>query len=102
MKQASKLILTIIFLLLLNGCTTNEPPLESLKVSRDYPEDQLPLYDDAFVIDMIESEDKIELIYGISDDTDDVQEYYIDLFGDIGLPMKESIYNDGIFFILAL
>ena len=67
--------------------------VDGVKVPRDYPDDQLEIYDDAIVFEAEEDEEEITLMYGTKDEIDDIIDFYEDLFDDNGLNVEES--DDG-------
>jgi len=100
-----KITLLLVFLMsaaiLLSGCAviTNildplpDEYVDGVKYSRDYPDKELEIYDDAIVFEAEEDDDEIVIKYGTEDEIDDVIDFYEDLFDDNGLTVDES--DDG-------
>ena len=88
MKNIRRIILlTLVTLLacsLFLGCTLLIPEeyTEGVKLERDYPEDEMPLMDDAIVYSSDADNDTITIKYGVEDDLDDVADFYKDFFDD--------------------
>ena len=86
------------FALLLSGCSAltnilNPIPqeyTEGVKVPREYPDDDLEIYDDATVFEVDEDDEEIKLTYGTEDDMDDVIDFFEDLFEDNDLIIDEQ------------
>ncbi len=81
MKHTRKILLLIAILLLLSaallGCdTVPEEYTDGVKLDRDYPEDDMPIADDAVIYYCDEDEDEITVRYGTSEDLDDVADFY--------------------------
>ncbi len=91
-------ILTLFAATILTGCATVKniiDPLpdeytEGLRLSRDFPEDDIELYYDAVIFKQDESEDEISLNYGVLDELDEVIGFYDDILTDNGLTVEES------------
>ncbi len=101
MKRLNVVMLAIIVtvVLLFSGCaviTNIFDPLpdeykDGVDFSRDYPDDELELYDDALVFEADEEEDEeITLKYGSEDELDDLIDFYEDMFDDNELTVDET------------
>ncbi|MBN2878444.1 MAG: hypothetical protein JXN65_02330 [Clostridia bacterium] len=99
MKSKKFLIAVMICLLaLFTGCSAisslidplPEEYVDGVRVARDYPDDSLPIYDDAIVYAYEEDDGTIELSYGTEDDVDDVADFYEDIFDSGDLKVDES------------
>lgn len=78
MRKSTGLILLATALLLVSGCV---PRIFRVGVDYDdYPDRDLPLYDDAIVFDYEEDDDEVEIVFGTQDDVDDVMEFYQEYF----------------------
>ncbi len=93
-----KVALVITVVLLFSGCAVinnifNPLPDEykdGVKYSRDYPDDELELYDDALVFEADEDDEEITLKYGSEDELDDLIDFYEDLFDDKEMTIDEA------------
>ena len=75
---------------ILASCVPSEYK-KGLDLSRGYPEDDMPLYDDAVVFAAEEDKDEIEISYGVKDgDVDDVADFYKDHFEDNGIILSKE------------
>ena len=64
---------------------------KGVKLSRDYPEKDLPIYDDAVVFECDESSKGVDISYGVKDgDVDDVADFYKDYFEDEGIVLTKE------------
>ena len=89
------LLLTITILLICTvflGCNLFEPKqvLEEVRLSKDYPEDELPLYDDAFVYESDGDDESVTIRYASKDDIDDVVDFYKDLFENNSITLDKE------------
>ncbi len=100
-KLAFILVFVLSAAMLFTGCAviTNildplpDEYVDGVRVSKDYPDDQLELYDDAIVFETEEDDEEITLTYGTVDEIDDVIDFYEDMFDDNDLTVDES--DDG-------
>lgn len=90
MKKMTKILLVVIIVviliviaILLGSCLPKEYRV-GVKLDRDYPEDELPIYDDAIVYECDDDRDEITVEYGTDDDIDDVIDFYQDFYEDDG------------------
>jgi len=99
MKSRKILIAVILCLLVMfSGCSAisslvdplPDEYVDGVRVARDYPDDSLPIYDDAIVYAYEEDEDTIELSYGTEDDVSDIADFYEDIFDSGDLNVEES------------
>ena len=99
MKKFIVLVALIMsFSLLFSGCAvlTNildplpEEYVEGLRLSRDFPDDELELYDDAIVFDQEDDDEEISITYGVEDEIDDVIDFYEELFEDNELTIEDA------------
>ncbi len=83
-RRASLLIISMMLLCsLLLGCVfVPEEYTKGVKLDRDYPDDDMPIYDEAIVYFSEEDEGDITIEYGVADDLDDVVDFYKDHFED--------------------
>ncbi|MBN2879737.1 MAG: sugar-binding protein [Clostridia bacterium] len=96
-KNTALLVFIITAVIFLCGCDmlTNildplpEEYIDGIKYSRDYPDDELPIYDDAIVYESDEDDDEITLSFGTEDDMDDVIDFYEEVFDESGLLINE-------------
>ena len=68
--------------------------IEGIRYSREYPDDELAIYDDAIVFESDISEGSISLFYGTADGIDDVIDFYEDMF-ESGELKLDGIKDDG-------
>ncbi|MBT3319836.1 MAG: hypothetical protein HN948_02375 [Clostridia bacterium] len=85
MKHTRKILLLIALLLLISatllGCNTiPEEYTVGVKLDSDYPEDDMPIIDDALVYFSDKDADEITVRYGTGEDLDDVADFYRDFF----------------------
>ena len=94
---------TIILTLAFSGCEaikgiSNKIPeeyTEGIKYDRDFPDDELEIYDGAVVFDSKKIFDEIVLSFGTEDDFDDVLEFYKEFFEENGIvPAEETEDRD--------
>ncbi|MBT3319837.1 MAG: hypothetical protein HN948_02370 [Clostridia bacterium] len=96
MKKAQKVSLLIAALLLISvvliGCNTIPGKYtDGVKLTRDYPEDDMPLADDALVFYCDKDDSQITVEYGTQDDLDDIADMYKDFFEDNAIiPTNET------------
>lgn len=93
-KRFSFTIVILCFVLMLSGCFLLNPIpkeyIEGIRLPREYPDDDLEIYDDATVFEVEEDDEEITLTYGTEDDIDDVIDFYEDLFDDNNLTIDEQ------------
>ena len=87
MKSGKKNLLLIVSILLLCalllGCTIiPEEYTKGVKLDRDYPDDDMPIMDDAIVYFSDDDKESITIEYGVEDDLEDVVDFYMDHFED--------------------
>ncbi len=77
---------------LLLGCTLLIPDeyTDGVKLDRDYPEDDMPIMDDAIVYYSDGDDESITIKYGVSDDLDDVVDFYKDHFEDNDIVLDDE------------
>ncbi|MCK5129623.1 MAG: hypothetical protein KAQ68_07215 [Clostridiales bacterium] len=81
-KLIAVIVLTALIVTAFAGCIPSEYK-KGLKLGRDYPDKELPIYDDAIVFSYEEDDDgEVTLEAGTEDDVDDVADFYKDLFED--------------------
>ncbi len=80
-KKLKTILLIIMTAVLFTSCLPKEYK-DGVKLDRDYPEDELPIYDDAIVYECEDDKDEITVNYGTEDDIDDVIDFYQDFFED--------------------
>jgi len=95
MKSKRKLFVLILASLLacsmLLGCiSVPEEYTKGVKLDRDYPEDDMPIMDDAIVFSCEESDTSITIEYGVDDDLDDVVDFYKDHFDDNDIALEDE------------
>ena len=57
---------------------------------KNYPDRDMPIYDDAVVFEYEDDDDSHEIIFGSSDDVDDVMEFYQEFFEDEDIILSEE------------
>lgn len=76
---AMLLLITSMFV----GCNIiPEEYTKGVKLDRSYPEDDMPIYDDALVYYCKDDDESITIKFGTQDDLDDVTDFYKDYFED--------------------
>lgn len=60
----------------------------------NYPERDLPIYDDAIVYEYEDDDEEVTIMYGTEDDVDDVIEFYQDYFEDEGIVLDQEDEED--------
>ena len=95
MKHIRTLLLLIAAVLLIfslaAGCTRiPEAYTDGVKLDRAYPEDDMPIMDDAVIYYCDEDDDEITIKYGVEDDLDDVVDYYRDHFDDNDMELDDE------------
>lgn len=81
-KFIALLLFSLLVVIAIVGCTPSEYT-NGVKMSHTYPDNTLPIYDDAIVFSYEEDEDdKVSLEFGSTDDIDDISDFYKDLFKD--------------------
>jgi len=96
MKTMRKIIFfTLVTLLacsLLLGCTVLIPKeyTEGVRLDRDYPENDMPIMDDALVYSSEADDETITIKYGVADDLDDVVDFYKDHFEDNEIALDDE------------
>ncbi len=101
-KAITALLLAVIMALLtaFSGCSLNEkiPFLnkvpqqytEGIKYDKDFPDDELEIYDDAIVFEEVSYFGEIILLCGTTDDIDDIVSFYKDFFEDNEIELIEE------------
>ena len=109
MKAMHKIILLTLCTLLacspLLGCALLVPEqyTDGVRLDRNYPEDDMPIMDDALVYFSEGDDETITIKYGVNEDLDDVVDFYKDHFEDNEIVLddesdRSSRYNaEGIF-----
>lgn len=87
MKQTRKALLIILTLLLVlatfAGCNPiPEEYTDGVRLERDYPEDDMPIFDDAVIYYCEDDDNAITIRFGTQEDLDDVADFYKDFFED--------------------
>jgi len=86
MKHINKILVMVFAVILILSTASCSVNIYKKGVSdyREYPEDDLPIYDDAVVFkyDYNKDRKRVKLSYGTGDDIDDVIEFYQDYFED--------------------
>lgn len=75
-----------------------EKYVDGLREPKDLP-DELELYDDAIVYDVDEDDESVELSYGVSEDLDEIIDFYEDLFDENEIEIIESDDDDDEFYV---
>jgi len=96
-RNAAFIVFIMMAAIFLCGCDmlTNifdplpEEYTDGVKLSRDYPDDELPIYDDAVVYECDDDDDEITLSFGTEDDMDDVIEFYEEVFDEGNILISE-------------
>lgn len=91
----SKLLLLLAFVMLVSavfvGCDQiPEEYTEGVKLDKSYPDEDMPIYDDAVVYYCDDDENEISIKYGVEDDLDDVADFYKDHFEDIEIELEDE------------
>ncbi len=82
MKKLIMIVALVMVIACFAGCVPAQYK-EGVDVSKDYPDDNLPIYNEAIVFEYeIDDDDFIELSYGSEDDVNDVADYYNELFDE--------------------
>lgn len=80
-KKPFILLITIVFVLINASCFPSN--IKEYKLDRNYPDDIVPVYDDAIIYDYENNEDQEHEVYaGTKDTVSDVAEFYSDFFDD--------------------
>lgn len=86
------LVLVLVMAIALSGCI---PSVFTKGVDFDnYPEKDLPIYDDAIVFEYEDDDDEVTIKYGTEDDVDDVTEFYQDYFEDEDIVLSDENEED--------
>lgn len=101
-KLSIVLALVLCISVLFSGCAlimnlTDPLPeeyIEGIKLPKDYPDDDLEIYDDAIVFEEEEDDDEITIKYGTEDELDDIIDFFEDLFDEDNLTLDESEEKD--------
>lgn len=73
------------------GCNIiPEEYTEGVKLDRSYPEDDMPIYDDALVYYCKDDDEGVTIKFGTQDGLDDVTDFYKDYFEDSGIVPDEK------------
>ncbi len=91
-RKATLLFVALLMLCsVLLGCT-NIPKeyTEGVKLDRDYPEDDMPIMDDAIIFYSDSDDEEITIEYGVNDDLDDVVDFYKDHFEDNEIALDDE------------
>lgn len=91
----SKLFLLVALVVLVSvvfiGCEQiPEEYTEGVRLERSYPEDDMPIYDDAVVYYFDDDESEISIKYGVKDDLEDVAEFYKDHFENNEIVLEDE------------
>ncbi|MBT3319839.1 MAG: hypothetical protein HN389_08755 [Clostridia bacterium] len=113
MKNTKKITIfvlsTLLLCSLLLGCVViPEEYTKGVRPDSDYPDDDMPIMDDAIVYFSEGGDEEITIKYGVSDDLDDVVDFYKDHFEDNDIVLTdesdkstkytaEGIYQDFMF-----
>lgn len=76
---------------MLAGCNIiPEEYTRGVKLDRSYPEDDMPIYDDALVFYCKDDDESVTIKFGTQDDLDDVTDFYKDYFEDSGIVPEDE------------
>lgn len=90
-KLLSLLLIAIITSLLFIGCNkVPEEYIEGVRLHKSYPEEYMPIYDDAVVYYCDNDEQSVSIKYGVHDELDDVVDFYKDHFEDKGISLEDE------------
>ncbi|MBN2879087.1 MAG: hypothetical protein JXN65_05585 [Clostridia bacterium] len=93
MKNGKILILLMAVIFILSGCI---PSAYTKGVeAENYPEKELPVYDDAIIFEYEGDDEEVTIKYGTEDDVEDVMEFYQDYFEDEGIVLDEETEDKG-------
>jgi len=84
-RLRTTVVLLLSLALILSGCSLFVPDeyKDGVKIDRDYPDDELPVYEDAIVFSSDKDKSgEITLLMGTKDDLDDIVDFYKDHFED--------------------
>ncbi|MEX1376887.1 MAG: hypothetical protein AB1Z23_05335 [Eubacteriales bacterium] len=92
MKLNRLFVVVLAATLLLTGCI----PSEYTKGidAKDYPEKDMPVYDDAIIFEYDADDEEANITYGTEDKLDDVIEFYQDYFDDEGISLDGESEED--------
>lgn len=79
-KTFTIVIILVCACIFLFGCSSKYK--KSADIPKDYP-DELEIYDDAIIFEVVEEDDKIEIKYGTKDSMEDVADFYIKLMKEV-------------------